>query len=389
MTLTGFDDIPKLVLDPDDDEALRFQAIARTQAASNNVLTDWTIGSPLSALIEGEVFCVSELLWYLNLLPEALALEVLRLHGVSRSPGTAATGTLTFLLTVPLVTPYVLNAGYQVNAGNGTSYTLTSQLYIAPGALDGTVTVEASTLGSAGNVGAYGLSVAPALNGVQAIYNVEPLTGGTDLEPLESLLARAQLAYRTRGALVSASDFEEHGQSLLGTGSKVICVPLLTSNKLDKQAGNIHLFLVGADGKPPSFGTCQSIRADMLPLVFAGASLWVSPVALLPINLEITCKVEALGQEQAQNIYEAVKTYLSPLNLPIGSAVSLKNLEYMIRSVPGTLELGTVLINREASSAQMPEEYYSPDLQAVSVALIDPSGFEDVYYFGDDLGDQI
>lgn len=381
-------EIPKLVLDPNTDDQLLEQYYQRTIAASQGSLTDRSPGSVLAALGEGSTFAIAELLYYLNMLPEASALETLRLAGVSRRAGTAATGSLKFLLTAPLQTPFIIPSGYVVPfsvAGatfQNSGYVLTENLVITSGSIEGTVSVEATDLGSVFNLPAYGLALtSTGLNYVQQIYNESPLTGGSDLETLEATVIRGQEALRSREVLVSITDYEQKAVDLLGSGAAK-CIPFLGSNKVTEAVGQVHVFLIQANGTVPSPSTCQTIQVALQDLSFAASRTWVSPVALTDIEIDLVALVDQLGYDQANQIYLAIAGFLDPLAYPIGSDLRLKRLEYTVQAVTGVTELVSLLINRDPLNLPMPNPYTVPRLDTLAVTLTDRTGATDTYYFG-------
>jgi hypothetical protein len=85
--------IPDLILDPDDDETMLARARSVVSEVSGGKLDP--VHPTVDALLQGNVYLVAELLWYLNQLPQALAIENLaRLSDTERSAGTYAVGTI-------------------------------------------------------------------------------------------------------------------------------------------------------------------------------------------------------------------------------------------------------------------------------------------------------
>lgn len=388
--------LPKLVLDPNDDQTLLAQLFARVLSASNGTLNDTSPGSALAALAEGQVFATAELLYYLNLLPEAVALEVLRLSGVSRSPGTLATGTLTFLLSALRVDDFIVPSGYVVpfaptgaispNAG----YTLLADLVIKAGTLSATVAVQATEVGSYMNAAPFQVAItSTGLNGLSTIYNATSITGGSDLEALSSTIARAQTALRTRNALVSITDYEQKAVDLLGNGySKAI--PFLNANKLSTSPGQVHVFLVDlGSGSPvaPDASTCAYIQQALQDLSFAASKTWVSPVDLAPIEVSVEVLAESLDSSIADDIDEAIEAYLAPANLGIGGTVKYNSLLTAIANVPGVTEVTSLLINGSPLNHLLTNEWTVPVLDTVQISLTDPSNTTQVFYRGTGVGD--
>ena len=374
-------EIPKLVLDPRNDEDLRTQMLRRTLAASGGQLTDTSRGSVLAALAEGQVFAIAELLYFLNMLPEATALEVFRLAGIQRQPGTKATGTLSFLLVTTLPEAFTVPQGYVVSQGP-LSYELTETLFIPAGYLEASAKVRAVTEGTGSNLPAYGFNQTnTGLTYCRVIYNTEAITGGSDLETLEALVQRSQVAIRTRDTLVSLSDYETEAVSLLGPGVAK-AVPFLSANRTTEAPAQVHVFLVTDDLQKPSTATCAYVQEALQSKSFVASRVWVSPANLLPLTIDLSVSVDQLGLGLAQQILKDYQDYLHPRNLGIGADVSVKRLEHLAFLVPGVSEVMTCQVDREPLRKPMPNHWTLPVLDSLVVTETDPLGRTQVYYLG-------
>jgi hypothetical protein len=361
-------EIPKLVLDPENEDELLALAIDRTREASQGVLSDFSPGSPLAAILEGQVFTIAELLYYLNLLPEALALESFRLLGITRNQGTYATGYLNFQLVNSLGNNFVLPAGYRLPNGEA-SWVLEEQLLIPSGALEASVLVTSDTVGSQYNLDAYGyVNTNPGLNFVGSIFNPEPITGGTDLEDLADTVTRAQNVLRSRQALVSLTDYEVRANSLTIGASK--CIPFLNSDKTNHAPGQVHCFITDALGIPGTNALCDSVKAQMSPDIFAASNLWVSPLELLPVNIEVNVGCENASEPLGYDIEDAIETYLSPLSYPWGEKLRLSEIAYIVRQVTDVLNVDSVLFNGQAVDISMPNSYTCPQSNDITINMM-------------------
>lgn len=379
--------IPKLVLDPRNDEELLEQCKARILELTEGVVNDFRIGSPLLVLLETMILVCAETLWFLNMLPEALAIEVFRLSGISRDLGTPARGKLTFLLSASRLTPFVVYQGYSVihQAADQTSttYVTTQELIIPAGDTVGTVDAVCSTVGSVYNIQPLAIFQSQTgLSGVQQVYNPEAFQGGTDLEPIEATIERASRVLRTRNILVSISDYEARAVELLG--GRALCVPLLSSDKVQEKPGQVHLFLCDDLGEPVAPSVCANLRSVMLPETFAASQLWVSGYEREPLNIEVTVRSDVA--DIADRIYASLSSYLSPLSYPWGSTVLVQEINYQVRSTEGVDLVYGCLINGEQSSLPLGERWHCPQLGELTVNILDSLGtIKDVQYRGDVL----
>lgn len=379
--------IPKILLDPANDNELVQLAYERIQTASGDTLTDFRAGSPLAALVEGQVFAIAELLYYLNLLPEAIALEVFRIAGVQRQEGTKSTGYVRFLLSNTLSDNFIINPGYTIPY-NDTYFVTTEQLLIPAGAIEGDVLVESVREGSDLNIEPFGLVFGnPGLNFVESIFNPEAITGGTDLEILPSTIERAQQAIRSRGAVSSISDYETAAQNVMGEGSRAKAIPLLNSDKLTESTGHVHLFCCDANGVPITEALADAVKSDLLERIFAASFVWVSPNDQDPIDVEITATVYEISEELADNIANAVLDYLSPLNYEWGDKVRTSEISYRARGILGVLEIDSVNINELPVDHLLPNRFTAPFCDSLVLNLLQSDGTSSTFYRGLGLGD--
>lgn len=377
--------LPRIQLDPNNDEEMLQQAIIRTQEASQGTITDFHLGSPARALLEGMVFGVAELLWFANQLPEATALEVFRNYGVSRSPGIVSQGSLTFLLSAPLASNFVVNAGYSIPY-NDANFITQEQLVIQAGSIEGTVRVSCNTPGSSYNIPEYGLVVSnPPLNYLQAIYNPLAITGGTDLESLADTIRRGQLAVRSKGALVSIDDYQEYSKGYLGKGSKALCVPRLASDRLTYSNGQVHLFITDSTGVPANISLCQALQSELTSRSFAASDVWVDPMQQLAVQLDIVATVTEISETLANTIFGKLADYFS--NYTPGDLLKISELMFIVRSVDNVSSVDSVLTNRDGTNLIMPQKWYLPILTMVNLTLIQPEGIFITYSKGTNDGE--
>lgn len=371
--------IPKIVLDKQNDFELLQQAYLRVSNASNGVLNASQPGSALMAFLEGQVYLTGELLWFVNLLPEALALEVFRLTGVERSPGTKAVGTLTVYLDTNLATPFILSKGTVVD-----QYILTDTLYIAPGFSSATVPVEARGIGSAYNRRTFGLSVGSLTTYMSGATNVEPISGGSDLESLEAYIERVQRSLRQRDTLVSLEDYQTACQEYI-PGSVAITFPLISANKTSKILGNVHAFVAYPTQEIPANALLYTTQQAMQERVFIGSSCWVSAAEYYPVYLDIVASADSLSEELAQTIFTALQEYMQPGNFPLGGSLDINELEYVTRQY--VKRVSSCFINGEAFNVAMPTYYTYPQIDTVSITLVDNIGRNATFTLGTGIGD--
>lgn len=375
-------DIPKLVLDPDNDEEMRRQAFQRIRIASNDKITDFSPGSPVAALVEGQVYAQAELSYFMNFLPEALALEVFRLGGPERSEGTKAIGELTFLLSNPISNDFFIPVGYEISKGD-LSYRLTEPVNIPAGGLSAIATIEATEPGTAYNLPAYSISQGLGLTHLQSVYNVNPIGGGTDLEPLATYVRRASRAFRYRGTLVSKSDYERAAKELLPTGYTAVAIPFLSSDRLTDREGHVHLFLLDDNDKPISPALASNVKSQLEEKVPAGFRLWVSSAEVEPLELSVVLEVEEITVEAANRVYAALDAWISSSGAGMGKDIRLDDLRYECRKTEGVKRVLTALIGPSSNDKAMPNAFTQATIGGLSLDLTDGS-IQRTFYFGKD-----
>lgn len=375
--------IPSLILDPENEQQVILRAYEAIRASSNGLINDFSPSSPIAALIEGQAFVYMEMLWYLNQLPTALALETFRLLGVQRTAGTTAKGSVTFLLSTTLASNFVLPQGYLIPFRDA-GFKITENLVIPAGNLEATVKVEATKVGSDMNVAAFGLTnLGTSLTFLNTIYNGSPINGGSDIEPLPQTVKRAQIAIRTRDTLVTTDDYESVAGFMLGGDSFAKAYPLLEFNKTKETLGHLHVFLLARYEDTyvaPSIATCQDIQGQLKDRSFIGASVWVSPADIKPVDIEVVIQAEYIHQDIVTDIYVDLLEYLSPNAIGIGSSIPIKEIEYIARSVEGVTRVLACTVDRQSINTPMPNKYTMPALGNLTVTIQDPTNVQDTYY---------
>lgn len=386
--MIGDTEIPQLILDPENEEFMLQQYYARVASASNNRITDFSSGSVPATFGEGTVFAIAEMQYYLNMMPTALALEVLRLSGQQRLPGTYATGELTFLLSGRLSGAFSIPAGYVVpynptNTLEGSGYELLQPLYIPPNALEARVRVRATHVGSVFNQAELALQLSgTGFANLRAIYNSTRLSGGSELEPLERTIVRAQRALRERDVLVSGSDYEQKVVDITG-GGVAKAIPQLDADRQTKKVGHVHVFYVTDEVSTPSVATCQTLTNAVQELSFSGCMAHVSGCQIADIQVELGLTVPQLSETLADNIYNAVLGYLHPSSLGIGATISRHKLIAIVQNVIGLSgEVLTCLIENEPLNRPMATAYTVPKLDSLVISMTDQTGLSQQYLRG-------
>lgn len=377
-------------LDPRTESALVEYALDRVYTASGGTLNSFAASSPARALIEGQAFAGAELLYYLNQLPEAMALAYLQIAGVQQILGTSATVTLTFALTAPLSTAYTVPINYEASTTGGLKFTTNTNLVISAGNIAGTVAATAAAVGSTYNVGAYTINrLSQSLAFLASVTNEKAATGGTDGETVEQTKSRAFAAIRRRG-LVSADDYEEEVRALLGNGSVAKAIGNLAADKVTIRAGSVHVFCLNPDGEILSTAQLASVQTVLQAKSNLTIAVYASNVDVQDVTVRVVAKL-ASGQNPqtlADAIYDKLDEYLTPGYLPLGETILVKELEYLVRlcgvETVQSVILGLVTQSQLATNLALPYDYSAANMLDLLVELVDGTNlFSYAYGQGD------
>ena len=211
--MPGYAPLPSVELDPRTDSELVQAAAQRVYDASNATINDFSAGSPITALLEGQVFAQGELLQFANQFPESVLVEWIGpFLGAQRRTGSGAIVDITFTIT-PRNDQFDVFAGYQLatdpnaTGGEAIAFVTTERLFIPPGLETGSVKAISVFRGVDANVAANTITrSATSLSGVLSVTNLLAAAGGQDAELLSEVKERFFSLIRRRNP-VSAEDW--------------------------------------------------------------------------------------------------------------------------------------------------------------------------------------
>ncbi|AFY49018.1 Baseplate J-like protein [Nostoc sp. PCC 7524] len=370
--------LTSIILDPQAEEELALRSQARVFNESGGLLNDFSENSPVAALIQGQAFAGAELLYYINQLPLALVIDFLKITGVERSLGTKATTTLTFTLITPQSTTFTIPEGFEVVDLSGRySFFTDAPLQIPPGLTSGSVTATAEEVGSAYNLAPYTIvGATQPLTFLSQVVNTEPSSGGTDAETVEETISRGLAQLRLRN-LVSANDYEQAAENILGQGSVAKAIGLLSQNKLNtEELGAVHLFLLNANQEPANQAQISQVRNQLSSRIQLGTRLYISPMELLPISGDLIAKLVpgAKLDEVINDLWEAYQDYLNPSTYPPGQDVIMNEVEYHLRLTGGIKDIQLLSLNNQPVNVPLPNLYTLPTPYSLFIQLVDVEG---------------
>ena len=249
-----------------------------------------------------------------------------RVNGMTRRSARAASGTLNITGDPKTIIPAgSLFSTAAVNDQPSVDYATLEEATI-PETGSVTVDVECTQAGIIGNTPENTIVlVSSRLTGVKAVTNEEPLTGGTEEESDEALIARIVEFNKSQGEsyVGSASDYKRWAQSVDGVGSATVISAQDTS-------GLVTIIITDANGEPATEQLCTSVYNYIMKpdnpeerLAPVNAILSVTPPATVKICIKATVVLDD------ETTLEAVKTaYAAQLALYLPTALSDGEIKY-------------------------------------------------------------
>lgn len=387
--VTRFKPLERPTIDPRNEEALVAYGLDRVYSASGGRINDFSLSSPARVLIEGLAFAAAEFLYQANKVLESLEVQLLQTAGIQQKEGSAAVATLTFTLTAPLGNAFIIPAGYECKAGDRT-FSTDELLLIPSGSISGSVNATCTTLGTEGNVGKFAINqLTQPLAFLGSVTNTTAASGGSNGETIEDTKARAFASFRRRG-LVSGEDYEQEVRSLLGESSVAIAIGNLSADRTAVEKGVVHIFALNGDGSALNGAQQSDLQQRLKVKTHLTIEVYVSNLEIIEMSVQVVAQV--LSGENPEAIAIAINreltSYLSPSGgAGIGETVLVKELEYVIRSVPGvdyvqSATIGGWLETLYSSNFAIPNRWSAPRLRSFVCTLVQ-SGEEYIYAFGD------
>jgi len=321
-----------LQLDSRNTAALVRAIQTRISLESGGELNDFTPASPLAAISEGQAFAQSELLYYLNNLPEAFSLQWLRQLGIQRRIGAKALVDITFYKVPGYSKVVIIPQGTKVYSNSGLEYELLKEVRILESEDSKTIICRSSKWGSIYNVGEGEINkIERAFVGLESLRNNDSAAGGKDLESINSMKQRA-FEVLSRRNLTTATDFKNEVTILAPEASLVKVLTYEERYQLSSVlSGNIVICMGDENGNPLSDTTLQYVIESIRNRVTLGTNVSIITPEIVPIDLVIEVyydPAEIAGNIdlRASQILGIMQEYINPINLPLGSNLSYQDL---------------------------------------------------------------
>jgi len=299
-----FGPILPLQLDSRNTEDLVRVIQSRIFLESGGQLNDFTPASPLSAIVEGQALATSELLYYLNNLPEAFSVQWLRQLGIQRRVGAKARVNVTFFKTIGVQRAIVIPPGVKVISNSGLVFITQEEGRINNDDDSVSITCESERWGSVYNVIEDEINRAERnFVGIDSITNLEPASGGKDLESFVEMKQRA-FEILSRRNLTTTLDFENEVRFLAPDASIIKILTYEERNQLSSSfSGNIVICVGDRDGKELSETAQVQIIKSMRNRVTIGTNISIIPPDIIPLDISISVLYDPLSLATGSDFY--------------------------------------------------------------------------------------
>ena len=331
-----FGPILPLQLDSRNTEALVRAIQTRIYLESNGELNDFTPASPLSAIAEGQAFAQSELLYYLNNLPEAFSLQWLRQLGIQRRIGSRALVDVTFYRVPSYNRVITVPSGTKVISESGLVFVTLEEGRLTPADVSITIPCHSDKWGSIYNVGEGSISkLQKNLLGIDFISNEERAQGGQDLESISDMKARA-FEVLSRRNLTIGSDFEAEVRTLVPETSIVKVLTYEERFNLDENlSGNVVICVGGETGQPLSVASRKQIINSLRNRVTLGTNISLVSPEITPVEVKVEVYYDPLIlpgniDYYANDVLTSLQEQISPLTLLPGDDLVYQDILKML-----------------------------------------------------------
>lgn len=354
---------------------------SKASEVSLGLLSDFSVASPLTAILEANAAIASQVIGAINGLAVTLESNRLAIFQMDRQQGSPALGTVQVNLDALYNVPFLLAKGFLISFG-GVNFETLGDLLIPPFQQSGTVAIGALDDGKDGNLPQGAIATYQPVAKIASIALASPTQGGLDEESEAEWKARIYGLLRRRDTLVSVEDFEAEIIDYLGAGSTALAIAKLKPDKLNLANGYVGCFGLNPDGTDLNAAQLADLSSYLsAKAAMATVTLW----SLGRFNITIsTVAGFSSGSDPAGlaiAVDKAVRDYLAPGKLPPGSIVLNKAIELKVQQVTGIVEgVVSVQLNGLAQPQPLPYPWAIAILSSHHVTLTQ-SGQQFDYFF--------
>jgi hypothetical protein len=280
--------LPSLQLDPRNTSALLNEIQTRIYLESGGTLNDFSASSPLAAITEGQAFATSELLYYLNGLPEAFAIQWMKLLGIQRIVGSTAHVEVFFSKIPTYRRPVSIPSGTELYTSRGLKFILVEEVIIDSNSLIKSGMAVSEKWGSIYNIPPRSLTtINKAIIGLESVYNVSPGKGGEDTESVAEMKSRAFSLLRRR-SLVTQEDYINEIFNILPQ------LDIVELTNLEENIANQLLFVIGYNSADMvETQVKQSILDSLRQKSPLGVTISITEPTYTPIKVSLTAEYDS------------------------------------------------------------------------------------------------
>lgn len=331
--------LPSLQLDPRNTSSLLSAIQSRIYLESGGILNDFSPASPLSAITEGQAVATAELLYYLNNLPEAYAIQWMKLLGVQRVIGATSYVEVTFNRIPSYTRPVYIPAGTELYTSAALKFILSSDVTIDVTSLSQTGIAVSEKWGTVYNVPPRSITtIGRAVVGLDSVINFNSATGGEDTETVAEMKSRAFAVLRRR-SLITEEDYVNEIFNLAPNLDIAQMIPSSVINDNEDAPLNQLYFVLGQDS---ALSVENEVKSTILNLLKRKTPMGLSLTAIdpiyLPISVSVTVEYDSRISSSAavaENIRQAMVNEITPSVFQLGSTMDIANVYQTAGSISG------------------------------------------------------
>lgn len=386
--------LPPIDLDPRNESELVAAAARRVFEASGSTINDFSAGSPIVALLEGQAFAQAEFLQFANQFPESVLIEWIGpFLGAQRRAGAGSTVTLQFTIA-PRDREFVIFSGYEIatdsnlTGGDAITFVTTERIVIPAGSTVGVGTAVSAIKGEITNVPPNSITrQLTTLEGIESVNNPEAAYGGENVELLDDVKERFFTLIRRRNP-VSAEDWQSFFEDALGAGAAVNVLPRRSEKEVYRYEADyvysnpsVAFFALNPDGTPLTLAQrngLQNLLKFSLPIEFTGN---VYSMEVDDVEIDITVAYDPAKnyatdlRSFSRTVRDSLFGILTPnATFPISYAPSVSDVEGALTSTfPALLGTGNQFVDPDIENIVA---YYTPrNISSATFTRVVPKPF--------------
>ncbi|WP_276355425.1 baseplate J/gp47 family protein [Cohnella caldifontis] len=278
-------------------------------------------------------------------------------RGISRRPAVKATGLVTFAGAADSAIPkgtLVATPADALTASPSVEFETTEAAVIGESGT-AVVPVAAVEAGLSGNVAVGAINVlVHAVAGVTGVTNAAAISGGSEAESDEALLARYLVKVRQPGTSGNKADYLQWALEVPGVGGALV-------EPLWNGPGTVKVHLLDTEKRAPSVEVVDAVQAYIAPAAGVGegkapigADVTVAAAVEVPIDISVDLTLASgASLSEVQALFEAgVKEYLKQLAFA-DSLVRTSRIAAILLDLSPIVDYANLKVNGGESNVEM------------------------------------